>query len=176
MRIDNPIGLQAALTGSFSGSFAGDGSGLTGVSGGGSVTMWIPFTMYNAGAPFNIQNFRLPSISTPTSATSYAAFYIPSNVTSLDSLYFVFTPGNTSSMTSSFTCYYGIPNGSEEPSSNSTTYNVSPSPAYRPNSSSNLASSLLSGVSAGDIIGLACIQTVGSDMFGHGFYLTYTVS
>lgn len=31
MRIDNPIGLQAALTGSFSGSFAGDGSSLTGV-------------------------------------------------------------------------------------------------------------------------------------------------
>jgi len=31
MRIDNPIGLQAALTGSFSGSFAGDGSNLTGV-------------------------------------------------------------------------------------------------------------------------------------------------
>jgi len=37
MRIDNPIGLQAALTGSFSGSFVGDGSGLTGVGGGGGI-------------------------------------------------------------------------------------------------------------------------------------------
>ncbi len=32
MRIDNPIGINAALTGSFSGSFIGDGSGLTGVA------------------------------------------------------------------------------------------------------------------------------------------------
>jgi len=32
MRIDNPIGINAALTGSFSGSFIGDGSGITGVS------------------------------------------------------------------------------------------------------------------------------------------------
>lgn len=34
MRIDNPIGPQAALTGSFSGSFVGDGSGLTGLAAG----------------------------------------------------------------------------------------------------------------------------------------------
>ena len=32
MRIDNPIGINAALTGSFSGSFYGNGSGLTGVA------------------------------------------------------------------------------------------------------------------------------------------------
>lgn len=32
MRIDNPIGSNAALTGSFSGSFYGNGSGLTGVA------------------------------------------------------------------------------------------------------------------------------------------------
>lgn len=32
MRIDNPIGINAALTGSFSGSFFGDGSGLTNVA------------------------------------------------------------------------------------------------------------------------------------------------
>jgi hypothetical protein len=32
MRIDNPIGINAALTGSFSGSFIGDGSGLAGVA------------------------------------------------------------------------------------------------------------------------------------------------
>jgi hypothetical protein len=32
MRIDNPIGINAALTGSFSGSFIGDGSGLTSVA------------------------------------------------------------------------------------------------------------------------------------------------
>jgi len=32
MRIDNPIGINAALTGSFSGSFFGNGSGLTGVA------------------------------------------------------------------------------------------------------------------------------------------------
>lgn len=34
MRIDNPIGLQSALTGSFTGSFIGDGSGLTGLAAG----------------------------------------------------------------------------------------------------------------------------------------------
>lgn len=32
MRIDNPIGINAALTGSFSGSFYGNGSGITGVA------------------------------------------------------------------------------------------------------------------------------------------------
>lgn len=32
MRIDNPIGINAALTGSFSGSFIGDGSGITNVA------------------------------------------------------------------------------------------------------------------------------------------------
>jgi hypothetical protein len=32
MRIDNPIGINAALTGSFSGSFYGNGNGLTGVA------------------------------------------------------------------------------------------------------------------------------------------------
>ena len=32
MRIDNPIGINAALTGSFSGSFFGNGSGLTNVA------------------------------------------------------------------------------------------------------------------------------------------------
>lgn len=37
MRIDNPIGPQASLTGSFSGSFVGDGSGLIGAGGGAGI-------------------------------------------------------------------------------------------------------------------------------------------